>query len=199
MDGKSELTPELVEEFVLAAHSNFPKVREMLEQEPRLLNEKWTRFDENGLEASGHMGREDIANYLLDNGAPLTIFAAAMLGRADDVAAFIEKDSALASANGVHGFPILYHAALSASIDIAELLVANGGGQGASVSLHGAVGKGHGDMVMWLLGHGADPNARNFNGKTTLDVALAQGNTVIADALREHGGTESAPEEAQAS
>ena len=50
-----ELAPELVQEFVISAHGNFPKVQEMLEKEPGLLNEKWKDFDENALEASGHM------------------------------------------------------------------------------------------------------------------------------------------------
>src|SRR5438477_3751958 len=98
MNTSVELTPELIEEFVISAHGNYPKVRAMLEQEPRLLNEKWVKFDENALEASGHMGRADIANFLLDRGAPLTIFAAAMLGRMEDVAAFLDEDPARAKA-----------------------------------------------------------------------------------------------------
>jgi hypothetical protein len=69
MSTSAELSTELIEEFVISAHFNLPKVQEMLEREPRLLNEKWTKFDENALEASGHMGRADIMEYLLDKGA----------------------------------------------------------------------------------------------------------------------------------
>lgn len=197
MDSNSELSPELIEEFVIAAHSDFPKVQAMLEQEPGLLNRKWERFDENGVEASGHMGRADIITYLLEKGAPLTVFAAAVLGRTEDVARFIEEDPTRASANGVHGFPILFHAALGGKVEIAELLVANGGGSGASTSLHGAVSKGHREMAEWLLARGADPNALNFQRKTTLDVALALGYAEIAEMIRAQGGEESATEEAQ--
>ena len=95
-----ELSPELIEEFVISAHSDFPKVQEMLEREPRLLNEKWVPFDENALEASGHMGRADIMEYLLGKGAPITIFAAASLGRPEEVAAFLQERPELATDPG---------------------------------------------------------------------------------------------------
>lgn len=195
METQTELSPEFIEEFVISAHGNFPKVRAMLEQEPRLLNEKWTKFDENGLEASGHMGRADIANYFLEHGAPLTVFAAAMLGRTEDVAAFLRENPELAKANGVHGISILFHAASSGNIEIVEMLVANGGGADAGNALHAAVRPGHTEMVEWLLARGGDPNTPDFSGKTTLDVALAQGHTAIADTLRAHGGVESPAQE----
>jgi ankyrin repeat protein len=196
MDTTTELSPELIEEFVINCHGNFPKVQAMLEAEPRLLNEKWVKFDENALEASGHMGRADIANYLLDRGAPLTIFAAAMLGRTEDVEGFLRENPALATARGVHGFSILFHAALSGKVEIAELLVAHGGGEDADTALHAAVRPGHTEMVEWLLARGGDPNTPDFQGKTTLDVALEQGHTEIAEMLRAHGGVES-PAEAE--
>jgi ankyrin repeat protein len=192
MDTHEELSPELIEEFVISAHSDFPKVQEMLESEPRLLNEKWVKFDENALEASGHMGRADIMEYLLGKGAPLTIFAAASLGRPEDVAAFLEERPELATALGVHGMTILYHAALGGKVEIADMLVAHGGGQGASHALHAAVELGRRDMAAWLLARGADPNTLNWERKTTLDVALSRGDVDIARMLREHGGVESA-------
>jgi ankyrin repeat protein len=196
MSASVELSPELIEEFVISAHWNFPKVQEMLEAEPRLLNEKWTKVDEAALEASGHTGRADIMEYLLGKGAPLTIFAAASLGRAEDVAAFLKENPALASALGVHGLSILFHAALGGNVEIAEMLVANGGGAGASHALHAAVMLGRRDMVVWLLGRDADPNSLNFEKKTTLDVAQARGFNDIAQMLRDKGGVESANEKA---
>lgn len=197
MDPNAELSPDYIQEFVIAAHGDFDKVREMLEQEPRLLSAKWAQFDENGLEASGHMGRADIANHFLDLGAPLTVFAAAMLGRTDDVASFLKDDPTLASANGVHGISILYHTAMSGKTEIADMLVAHGGGQEASHSLHGAVGHGRIEMVEWLLARGADPNTKDWAGKTTLDSALARGHADIAELLRAHGGVESPAESAE--
>ena len=144
-----ELAPELVQEFVISAHGNFPKVQEMLEKEPGLLNEKWKDFDENALEASGHMGRADIMNYLLGKGAPLTVFAAASLGHPEDVAAFMRENPGLAANTpGVHGITLLFHAALSGNVEVAKMVVANGGAEAASDALHGAVVYGHRDMVI---------------------------------------------------
>src|SRR5689334_3077462 len=120
MSASVELSPEVIKEFVISAHGNLPKVQEMLEQEPGLLNEKWQDVDENALEASGHMGRADIMEYLLGKGAPLTVFAAASLGKLDDVAAFLREDPALANKPGVHGISLLFHAALGGNIGIAD-------------------------------------------------------------------------------
>jgi ankyrin repeat protein len=189
----TELDPELIQTFVGNAHGNLAVVQELLEQEPRLLNAKWERFDENALEASGHMGRADIATYLLDKGAPLTIFAAAMLGNIGDVAAFLRDNPELATANGVHGISILCHAALSGKVEVADLLVAHGGGTDPSTGISAAVQMGHREMVDWLLARGANPNTLDFRGKTPLDIALVRSDDDIADVLRAHGGTESAP------
>lgn len=190
-----KLAPELVQEFVISAHGNFPKVQEMLEKEPGLLNEKWKDFDECALEASGHMGRADIMNYLLGKGAPLTVFAAASLGHPDDVAAFMREDPSLAANTpGVHGITLLFHAALSGNVEVAEMLVANGGVEAASHALHGAVVYGHRDMVIYLLDQGGDPNTLDWRNKTTLDEAMAFGHPEVAEILRARGGVESAKE-----
>jgi ankyrin repeat protein len=185
------LDPDLIQTFVGNAHGNLTVVQDLLEKEPRLLNAKWERFDENALEASGHMGRADIATYLLDRGAPLTIFAAAMLGSTEDVAAFLQDNPDLATANGVHGISILYHAALSGKVEIAKMLVEHGGGADAGNAIHAAVAQGHPDMLDWLLTYGADPNAPNYEGKTPLDVALERGHAQIADTLGANGGHKS--------
>ena len=163
---------------------------EMLEKEPALLNAKWDKLNESALEASGHMGLPDIANYLLNKGAPLTIFAAAMLGRTEDVAVFLQEEPRLARANGIHGISILYHAALSGKVEISEILVSHGGGDAASEALHAAVRPGHMEMVRWLLTRGADPNTPNFEGKSPLHMAIAGGHEKIAQLLSDSGGTE---------
>jgi ankyrin repeat protein len=184
----TKLDPELIQTFVGNAHGNFAVVQDLLAQEPRLLNAKWERFDENALEASGHMGRADIATYLLDKGAPLTIFAAAMLGLTDEVTAFLHDDPSLATADGVHGISLLYHAALSGKVELVELLVEHGNATNPSAAIHAAVAQGHPEMTDWLLAHGADPNAPNYEGKTPLDIALERGHARIAESLRAEGG-----------
>lgn len=182
---------ELVEPFVIAAHYSLPKVREMYEQHPELLNEKWAKFDESALAAASHTGQRAIAEFLLEQGAPMVICTAAMLGRTDEVAAFLREDASLANARGAHGIPILFHAAMSGNTDVTGLLLASGGGEGINDALHGAVAYNHVAMAQWLLAHGVtDVNALNYEEKTPLKVAIEQGYSELADVLRAHGGVE---------
>ena len=190
VDAQEMVSQELVEPFVLAAHGNFAKVQELYEQHPEVLNVPWAKFDETALQASSHMGRREIAQYLLSKGAPLNICAAAMLGMQDEVAAFLKQDSSLANARGAHGIPVLFHAAMSGQTEVAELLLAHGGGEGINTALHGAVNFGHIEMVRWLLEHGVtNVNAPNYEQKTPLSVATELGYTDIAELLRARGGT----------
>jgi uncharacterized protein len=181
---------DMVEPFVLAAHGNLARVRDLHTQHSELLNTKWEKFDENALEAAGHMGRRDIAGFLLENGAPLTVYAAAMLGEEDRVAEFLQENPSLARTPGVHGFSVLYHAGLSGNVEIAELLLAQGGDVGQDAALHAATAGDHRIMATWLLVHGADVNALNFEGKKPLQVARELGYEDMATLLTEHGGTE---------
>src|SRR6476620_806037 len=88
---------ERVGELVLAAHGDFEKVQRLVGDSPELVHERWAKFDETPLEAAGHTGQREIAEFLLDNGAPLTAFAAAMLGRQDEFEDFLAGDPALAA------------------------------------------------------------------------------------------------------
>jgi hypothetical protein len=81
MTTNRESSQDLVEQFVLAAHGNAARVRELLAREPALLNARWARFNETALEAASHMGNRAIAEDLLAAGAPLTIYTAAILSR----------------------------------------------------------------------------------------------------------------------
>ena len=80
------LDAALVQEFVSKSHGDLDRVRELLGTEPQLVNASWDWGGgdwETGLGAAAHMGRRDIAELLLERGARLDLFAAAMLGHAD--------------------------------------------------------------------------------------------------------------------
>ncbi len=186
-----QLSQELVEQFVIAAHFNLPRVQDLYGQYPELLNERWAKFDESALAAASHTGQRAVAEYLLERGAPMVICTAAMLGRTDDVASFLRDDRSLANGRGAHGIPILFHAAMSGNTDVTELLLAHGGGEGIDDALHGAVAYNHIAMLQWLLAHGVtNVNALNYEDKTPLKVANERGFSDIADVLRAHGGKE---------
>ncbi len=112
-DRPSALPPALVHEFVGKSHSDLDRVRELLEQEPGLVNASWNWGGgdwETGLGAASHVGRRDIALYLLENGARPDLFAAAMLGKLNVVRAILEEIPEARHAIGPHGIPLLVHA-----------------------------------------------------------------------------------------
>ncbi len=113
MSEKARLDSALVEEFVGKAHGDFPRVKEMLAQQPRLINAAWDWGNgdwETALGAAAHMGRRDIAEYLLSQGARIDIFAAAMLGQLEIVQAMVRAYPAIVSVLGPHGITLLQHA-----------------------------------------------------------------------------------------
>ena len=79
----SALDPSLVQQFVGAAHGDLEVVKDLMAREPALVRASWDWGGgdfETALGASAHMGRRDIAEALLSNGAVLDLFSAAMLG-----------------------------------------------------------------------------------------------------------------------
>ena len=112
-DAPPQLDPETVQSFVANAHGDLEVVRSLLAQEPALVNAAWdwSAGDwETGLGAAAHMGRRDIALFLLDNGARLDIFAAAMLGDLEVVRAMLAAYPAKRDELGPHGIPLVAHA-----------------------------------------------------------------------------------------
>jgi hypothetical protein len=113
MDEQPPLNPQLVQEFVAKAHGDLDAVRGLLDSEPALLNAAWDWGGgdwETGLGAAAHMGRRDIALFLLESGARLDVFAAAMLGEVEIVRAILTAWPELRDARGPHGIPLVEHA-----------------------------------------------------------------------------------------
>jgi hypothetical protein len=110
---KPQLNRLLVQDFVIYAHGDLPMTKKLLEKEPALLNAAmdWGAGDwETGLGGASHMGRRDIAGLLLEKGARIDIFCAAMMGLVDAVKAFLTLQPALIDARGPHGFSLHFHA-----------------------------------------------------------------------------------------
>lgn len=107
------LDKELVKEWVGKCHGDFNRIKELYAQHPGLLNASWDWGGgdfESGLEAAGHVGNRDIAQFLLDNGARMNIFCAAMLGKTELVKATLNAFPNLKSSKGPHGLQLLHHA-----------------------------------------------------------------------------------------
>jgi hypothetical protein len=104
---------EIVKEFVGASHGKFDRVKEMLENDHLLLhvsNDLGGGDFESGIEAAGHVGNKDIANYLLSKGARYNMFLACMFGHLDTVRNVLTFNPGLLNAKGPHGFTMLHHA-----------------------------------------------------------------------------------------
>jgi ankyrin repeat protein len=186
MNPNSEPSQDLINEFVGAAHGDFNRVRELLEQYPALLNADAT-WTETAIQAATQMGNLEIVEYLLAKGAPLDICTAAVLGMHRKVSEFLEAEPAQAFARGAHGIPVLYFPVIRGEQEIAELLLANGSdlnaGENGNTPLHGAVMFGQAAMVEWLLAHGANPQARDYEGKTPMERAVESGDARIQELL----------------
>jgi ankyrin repeat protein len=187
----TSLSVEKIREFVIFAHWNLDKVKEMVEAEPELLQVQYD-WGENGLEdglaAAAHVGNRPIAEFFLSRGLPMNICVAAMLGDLDAVRGFLAQNPELANARGAHGITLMYHAAQSGSISVVEALKAAGCTEGYSHALHAAINHKHPAMANWLLDNGAaDVNARDFQNKTPLQHALEAGQQEIAELLSARG------------
>lgn len=113
MENKAVLDAQLVQEFVGNGHGGFERVKELLRQEPALVNAAWDWGGgdwETALGAAAHTGQREIAEHLLAHGARMDIFAAAMLGHLDVVKAILAADPAARHAPGPHGIPLIAHA-----------------------------------------------------------------------------------------
>jgi hypothetical protein len=102
-----------VKRFVIAGHFNLEAVKEMLAEETGLINGAidWGNGDfETALGGASHMGRRDIAEFLLEHNARMDIFAATMLGKLDIVKAAVAAFPNIVNVPGPHKIPLIKHA-----------------------------------------------------------------------------------------
>ncbi|MBK7453127.1 MAG: ankyrin repeat domain-containing protein [Anaerolineales bacterium] len=113
MDKLLALDLKMVEEFVGKAHSDLGRVVQLLDREQALINAAWDWGGgdwETALGAASHMGRKDIANYLIEKGARIDLFAAAMLGKLEIVKSVLMVYPQARNVPGPHGIPLIAHA-----------------------------------------------------------------------------------------
>ncbi len=124
-DRGPQLPADLVKEFVVAAHGNLEKTKELLARQPSLVHASWDWGGgdfETGLGGASHMGNREIAQFLLTQGARMDLFAAAMLGRPQIVKAVLEAFPEQAAALGPHKIPLLAHAKRGGAEEVVRYL-----------------------------------------------------------------------------
>ncbi len=185
------LTQEQIRDFVIAAHGNLPRIREMLVVRPDLVNAVyyWAEDDpETAIQAAAQSGSSQVAEYLLSHGAHLDICTAAMLGRKDVVEEMLDKDPSLINARGAHGISLMAHAAWSNNVDLASMLYQRGATTGSSHALGNAVTKGNVQMARWLIQNShPDFGWKNYEGKSLLTLAKETPHKDMINLLSEHG------------
>lgn len=113
MTTQEAIDAKLVQEIVLKAHFDLDRVQELLREEPGLANASWDWGGgdwETPLGSAAHTGRTEIAKTLVNAGARLDIFAAAMLGDLAVVKSMVAAYPDMLHALGPHGISVLAHA-----------------------------------------------------------------------------------------
>ena len=185
---ETQATPpaQLVDRFVNSAHGDLATVRALLEESPELLDATSSQ-NETAIQAATHTGQVPIIEFLLSQGAVLDICTASFLGREDDVRRMLDDDPDQVRAEGAHGLPLLYFPALGGNLAIARLLAERGaavnGGEGLATPLHAAAMTGRLEMARWLVEQGASKEAKDYSGKTPIEVASGTDHHDVAEAL----------------
>lgn len=107
------MNDEMVSGIVGASHGNFDKVKEMVTARHELAGASWDwGFGdwETALGAASHVGRRDIAEFLISHGARPDIFTYTMMGMLKSVQEIIETVPGIQSHTGPHGITLLQHA-----------------------------------------------------------------------------------------
>jgi hypothetical protein len=188
-------TDETVKAFVVAGHTDakIATVREMLDKDPKLAVASWDWGAgdwETALGGASHVGSREMAHFLLEHGARIDAFCAAMLGRRDLLAAILTASPAAALVRGPHTYCLLYHVATNGDVSLAELVKPHLVGQEAhfNQAVVPSVAHKHLEMTAWLLKNGVtDPNQTDFRGRRPLTIATEAGQKEIADLLQKNG------------
>ena len=164
-------------------------VRVLLDGSPALAN----AADESGTRAfvfAKYNRQNAIAQLLLDRGAELDVFAAAMSGDAARVSSLLGQDPSLAVTLSHDGWTALHLAAFFGHLDCARALLDGGANvlkrstnAMQNTPLHAAAAGRHVEIVHRLIERGADVNARQHGGWTALHAAAQSGNADLARVL----------------
>lgn len=105
--------PDVVERLVTVSHFSLDKVKEVVDPHPQLVKAAWDwGFGdwETPLGAACHMGRRDIAEYLLSKGSTPSLFSAVLFGDLNTVKQLVERQPGIQRVAGPHSISLLAHA-----------------------------------------------------------------------------------------
>ena len=169
------------------------KVRELVSANGGLVNARNAQ-QLSAVLMSCYMGRKEIRDLLIENGATLELHEAVAAGNLNRVKQLVEAEPGLAQGYSPDGFPALALAAAFGHEDVARYLHGKGAELNAAATngtgytaLTGAVASGHASIAKWLAENGADVNYRYAKGYSPLLTAAANGRLEIVKVLLAHG------------
>ena len=169
------------------------EVKSMAQENAALLRAR----DANGASAilvAIYNQRKDVAELLIELGAPLDLFEASALGRVERIQQILRVAPTRASEYAPDGFTPVALAAFFGHFDAASALIAAGADVRAPArnpfkvqALHAAVAGRNLDIVKAVLEAGADPNAQQQAGFRPIHEAGTTANRALAELLISHG------------
>lgn len=191
----SGLPQDFINEFVRLSHINVERVKHLYKLAPGLLAARAT-WDELAIEAAAHMGLVPLAEFLAEQGSPVSTCTAAVLGLRNRVEALVKADQNCLRERGAHDIPLLSYTAWGKEqLDIAEFLLNSGADLKARglglTTLHIVAMKGHIELAKLLLDHGADvnePSSQKGGIVTPLAMAVRAKQEKMQQFLTERGG-----------
>lgn len=122
---KQQINRAMVQDFVIYAHFDLEMTKTLLAKEPKLIAATidWGGGDwESGLGGASHLGNKEIVNFLLEKGARMDIFCAAMMNQIEAIKAFLTLQPALIDAKGPHGITLHKHAEMGKATEVFDYL-----------------------------------------------------------------------------
>jgi ankyrin repeat protein len=180
-----------IREFVGASHGDMETVKRLLAEDPSLLNVvyEWMPGNtETPLQAASHVGNRAMAEYLLSQGAPLTVITAAMMGDEANFNRLLEEDPERINEKGGHGISLLFHAAIGGNPAIIERVFNATQGADGEAALVGAISFDEPAIAKWLIEQGASPNGGDWRGRSTLEIAVETEDEELVSLLQEKIG-----------
>lgn len=141
-----------------------------------------------------YYGKPEIAELLIEAGAPVGMAEACALGRKDRVRELLQADRKSASEMSADGFPMVGLAAFFGNDEIGEMLIDAGADVNVSsknaqnvAPIHAAVAARSARLVGKLIGAGADVNRKQEKSVTALHAAAMHGDVEIVRLLIKAG------------
>jgi len=189
------LPQDFINECVRLSHIDVEKVKHLYKLAPALFAAHAT-WDELPIEAAAHMGLVPLAEFLAEQGSPVSTCTAAVLGLKNRVEALVKGDPNCLRERGAHDIPLLSYTAWGKErLDIAEFLLNSGADLRARglglTTLHIVAMKGHIELAKLLLDHGADVNEPSWQKNenvTPLTMAVRAKQEKMQQFLKERGG-----------